>query len=335
MSDETEETTGASETSDAAEPEAKPSRPPRGAGRSLNDKLSNKQKKKSRDEVQQELRDLSQPEEKPPVDLSKIYLRGGALVAVVWLIALIVRHWIGFAAAGVLTVAGIGGLFWLRRYLDEDAGARVDPQGGRHAGGPQGRARAHRHRVQEGRHAGRHREGPAADAGRPARGARHARGREPRQGARPHRRSDPRDARHDPPHARRDGRGTLPRRQARSRQAAGAQDPRDVRGRRGRGLGPHRRGPQGGRHARPLQSRGRRHGRAPRPALALACLRVRRSQRHEGHRACREEARGRSIRTCSACSSARRRCTRSSSARPSRSSCSLGIVPRKMVRQKM
>jgi len=116
VSDETEETTGATEPSEA-EPEARASRPPRGAGRSLNDKLSNKQKKKSRDEVQQELRELSQPEEKPPVDLSKIYLRGGALVVVAWLIALIVRHWIGFAAAGVLTVAGIGGLFWLRRYL--------------------------------------------------------------------------------------------------------------------------------------------------------------------------------------------------------------------------
>jgi hypothetical protein len=119
VSDETEETTETSETTDTTEakPEAKASRPPRGGGRSLNDKLSNKQKKKSRDEVQQELRELTQQEEKPPVDLSKIYLRGGALVAVVWVIALIVRHWIGFAAAGALTVAAVIGVFWLRRYM--------------------------------------------------------------------------------------------------------------------------------------------------------------------------------------------------------------------------
>ena len=115
-SDENEETADTGEGDE--KPEAKAaSRPPRAGGRSLNDKLSNKQKKKSRDDVQQELRELSQPEEKPPVDLSKIYIRGGALIAVAWVIALIVRHWIGFAAAGVLTVAAIVGVFWLRRYM--------------------------------------------------------------------------------------------------------------------------------------------------------------------------------------------------------------------------
>ena len=112
MSDDTDDT--ADKAQRDAKPEAKASRPP---SRSLNDKLSNKQKKKSRDEVQQELRELTQQEEKPPADLSKIYLRGGALVVVVWLIALIVRHWIGFAVAGVLTVAGVVALFWLRRYM--------------------------------------------------------------------------------------------------------------------------------------------------------------------------------------------------------------------------
>jgi hypothetical protein len=112
-SDETEDTADTGESD--AKPEAKAaSRPP---PRSLNDKLSNKQKKKSRDEVQQELRELTQEAEKPPVDLSKIYLRGGALVAVGWVIALIVRHWAGFATAGVLTVAAVVGVFWLRRYM--------------------------------------------------------------------------------------------------------------------------------------------------------------------------------------------------------------------------
>jgi hypothetical protein len=114
-SDETEDTSDTSEGE--AKTEGVPSRPPRAPGRSLNDKLSNKQKKKSRDEVQQELRDLRQPEEKPAADLSKIYLRGGALLAVGWIIALIVRHWIGFALAGALTVAGVIGIFWLRRYM--------------------------------------------------------------------------------------------------------------------------------------------------------------------------------------------------------------------------
>lgn len=111
MADETEPTEGATEQE--AQP-AKASRPP---PRSLNDRQSNKQKKKSKAEVQQELRELSKPEEKPPADLSKIYLRGGALVVVVWIIAGIVRHWAGFAAAGVLTVAGIVALLWLQRYM--------------------------------------------------------------------------------------------------------------------------------------------------------------------------------------------------------------------------
>ena len=117
-SDETEGTADTAETADGegeAKPEAKvPGRP---GPKSLNDKLSNKQKKKSRDEVQQEIRELSQEPEKPPADLSKIYLRGGALVAVAWVIAAILRHWIGFALCGALTVAAVVGVFWLKRYM--------------------------------------------------------------------------------------------------------------------------------------------------------------------------------------------------------------------------
>ncbi|CAN5689447.1 hypothetical protein BH11MYX4_BH11MYX4_55660 [soil metagenome] len=114
-SDETEDT---SETKDSAEAPAKgASRPP---PRSLNDRsLNDRKKKKSKAEVQAELRELSKPQEaeKPAANLSKIYLRAGALVAVVWVIALIVRHWIGFAVAGSLTVAGIVALLWLQRYM--------------------------------------------------------------------------------------------------------------------------------------------------------------------------------------------------------------------------
>ena len=116
-SDETEE---ASDTTQTAEAEpAKPagaSRPPR----SLNDRsLNDRKKKKSKAEVQAELRELSKPqgEEKPAANLNKIYLRAGALVLVVWVIALIVRHWIGFAVAGALTIAGVVALLWLQRYM--------------------------------------------------------------------------------------------------------------------------------------------------------------------------------------------------------------------------
>jgi hypothetical protein len=119
VADETEDTADSTETSESAPPAApaKGSRPP---PRSLNDRsLNDRKKKKSKAEVQAELRELSksQEPEKPPADLKKIYLRAGALVAVVWVIALIVRHWIGFAVAGALTVAGIAALIWLQRYM--------------------------------------------------------------------------------------------------------------------------------------------------------------------------------------------------------------------------
>ena len=113
MADETDDTTDDGDKIEA-KPEAKASRPP---PKSLNDRVSGNKKKKSKGEVQQELRELNKPEEKAAPDLSKIYIRGGALVVVVWIIALIVRHWIGFAAAGTLTVAGLVALVWLQRYM--------------------------------------------------------------------------------------------------------------------------------------------------------------------------------------------------------------------------
>ena len=115
-SDETEDTADAAGTGESdAKPAAKAVGRP--GPKSLNDKLSNKQKKKSRDEVQQELRELTQEPEKPAANLSKIYLRGGAVVAVAWIVAAFLRHWIGFAVCGALTVAAVVGVFWLKRYM--------------------------------------------------------------------------------------------------------------------------------------------------------------------------------------------------------------------------
>lgn len=75
-------------------------------------------KKKSQAEVQQELREISKGEEKPPVDLKKIYLRIGVVAVIVWIIAFIAPGgWIPKAVAGVLTVAGIGAMIWMDRYV--------------------------------------------------------------------------------------------------------------------------------------------------------------------------------------------------------------------------
>jgi hypothetical protein len=91
-------------------------------GRSLNEKVGGeRKKKKGRAEVQASLQDLSKPSEapSPPANLTKIYWRIGAVVAVAWVTAAIVRHWVGFALAGVLTAACLGGIFWLKRYMQK------------------------------------------------------------------------------------------------------------------------------------------------------------------------------------------------------------------------
>ncbi len=80
-----------------------------------------KKKKQTQAGLQRELRDLARPDpnapQKPPVDLKKIGFRVGLLVLVIWAIAIAVRHWIGFAVAGALTlvIAGVG--VWLVRYM--------------------------------------------------------------------------------------------------------------------------------------------------------------------------------------------------------------------------
>jgi hypothetical protein len=80
-----------------------------------------KKKKQTQASLQKELRDLARPDpsapQKPAVDLKKIGVRVGLLVLVLWAIAIAVRHWVGFAVAGALTLVVIGAGIWLVRYM--------------------------------------------------------------------------------------------------------------------------------------------------------------------------------------------------------------------------
>lgn len=76
-------------------------------------------KKKSAAEVQKELAELGKGPERPPVDLKKIYLRVAIVAAVVWLIALMIPGggWMPKAVAGVATIAAIAVMIWLDRWV--------------------------------------------------------------------------------------------------------------------------------------------------------------------------------------------------------------------------
>jgi hypothetical protein len=77
-----------------------------------------KKKKKSAAEIQRELAELGKPsEERPPVDLKKIYVRVGIVAAVIWVIAIIVPGWIPKAVAGAASVLAVGVMIWLDRYV--------------------------------------------------------------------------------------------------------------------------------------------------------------------------------------------------------------------------
>lgn len=80
-----------------------------------------KKKKQTQASLQKELRDLSRPDpgtpQKPALDLKKVGVRVGLLVAVIWVIALLVRHWIALAVAGALTLVIAGAGVWLWRYM--------------------------------------------------------------------------------------------------------------------------------------------------------------------------------------------------------------------------
>lgn len=95
---------------DGGEVDARPaslSRPPAKA----------KKKKKSAAEVQRELAELGRQEERPPVDLKKIYIRVGVVAAVVWVIAFIVPGPIPKVVAGGASALAIGVMLWLDRYV--------------------------------------------------------------------------------------------------------------------------------------------------------------------------------------------------------------------------
>ncbi len=80
-------------------------------------------KRKKAAEVQQELRDLSKGSEeaqRPPVDLKKIWLRVGLVIAVIWVIAIFLPYggWpVKLGVAGAATALGIGVMVWLNNYV--------------------------------------------------------------------------------------------------------------------------------------------------------------------------------------------------------------------------
>jgi hypothetical protein len=82
-----------------------------------------KKKKQSVASMQRELRDLAKPgadaPEKPPVDFRKIFLRVGAVLAAIWVVALVLLHWtiVGVIVAGVLTVVAAGASWWIVNYV--------------------------------------------------------------------------------------------------------------------------------------------------------------------------------------------------------------------------
>lgn len=81
-----------------------------------------KKKKKSPAEVQKELAELGKAQEdRPPVDLKKIYVRVGIVAAVIWVIAFIIPGWIPKAVAGAASVVAVGVMIWLDRYVKKTA----------------------------------------------------------------------------------------------------------------------------------------------------------------------------------------------------------------------
>jgi hypothetical protein len=78
-------------------------------------------KKKSAAAMQRELRELAKGDPnapaKPPVDLKKIFIRVGLILAVLWAVAIAIHHWIALAVAGTLTAIVGGVSVWFVRYL--------------------------------------------------------------------------------------------------------------------------------------------------------------------------------------------------------------------------
>jgi tetratricopeptide (TPR) repeat protein len=96
-----------------------------------------RKKKRSVAAMQRELRDLAKPSteaaDRPVVDLKKVFVRAGAVVAVVWLIAIAVAHWsiIPLIVAAVVTLLAAGAGVWVVRYVNKsrDLGALLRSAG--------------------------------------------------------------------------------------------------------------------------------------------------------------------------------------------------------------
>jgi hypothetical protein len=80
-----------------------------------------KKNKQSAAEVQKELAEIGKSkDERPPVDLKKIYMRVGLVAVLVWVIAFIIPpsgRVYSVSLAGVLSVVAIGVMVWLDRYV--------------------------------------------------------------------------------------------------------------------------------------------------------------------------------------------------------------------------
>ncbi len=84
-----------------------------------------KKKKKSVATMQRELRELARPSsdaaDKSPVDLKKVFLRVGGIVALLWVVAVVLAHWSVvplFVAGGLTVAAGALGV-WFVRYVNK------------------------------------------------------------------------------------------------------------------------------------------------------------------------------------------------------------------------
>lgn len=80
-----------------------------------------KKKKQTQASLQKELRDLGRPDpnapQRPALDLKKVGVRVGLLVAVLWVVAIAIHHKIAFIVAGILTAVIAGSGVWLWRYM--------------------------------------------------------------------------------------------------------------------------------------------------------------------------------------------------------------------------
>jgi tetratricopeptide (TPR) repeat protein len=85
--------------------------------------LRPQKKKRSVAAMQRELRDLAKPSsaatDKGPVDLKKVFVRVGGVIAVIWVIAIGLAHWniVPVVVAAVLTTAAGGAAVWVVGYV--------------------------------------------------------------------------------------------------------------------------------------------------------------------------------------------------------------------------